>query len=145
MGRDSRSQRPPSLEPAVSRTASGGLSRNTTFSRKVTHRLSGGGCLVKVNLPRQSLDVLYFRVSGDRQTTENQFEDLLQVAQRDGSDRDWVGIRKLLSRCVHEEQVSGANGDRVIYRVRPEVVTSLAGHCVYVEQGKSSRRERGGK
>ena len=45
MGRDSRSQRPPSLEPAVSRTASGGLSRNTTFSRKLTHRLSGGGCL----------------------------------------------------------------------------------------------------
>ncbi len=94
--------------------------------------------LVKVNPPRQSLDVLYSRVSGDRQT-------LLQVAQRDGSDRDWVGIRKLLSRCIHEEQVSGANGDRVIYRVRPEVVAELAGHCVYVEQGKYSRRERGGK
>ena len=85
--------------------------------------------LAKVNPPRQSLEVLYSRVSGDRQT-------LLQVAQRDGSDRDWVGVRKLLSRCIHEEQVSGVNGDRVIYRVRPEVVAELAGHCVYVEQGK---------
>ena len=55
MGRDSRSQRPPSLEPAVSRTASGGLSRNTTFSRKLTHRLSGGGCLEDglIDDPRQ--------------------------------------------------------------------------------------------
>ncbi len=33
-GKDSRLQRPPSLEPAVSRTASGGLSRNPDFQSK---------------------------------------------------------------------------------------------------------------
>jgi hypothetical protein len=33
---------------------------------------------------------LYFRVSSERQTTENQFEDLLCVAEKDGFLRDWV-------------------------------------------------------
>lgn len=28
------------------------------------------------------MDALYFRVSSERQTTENQFQDLLQVAER---------------------------------------------------------------
>ena len=39
------------------------------------------------------MDALYFRVSSERQTTENQFEDLLQVAEKDGSSRDWGNIR----------------------------------------------------
>ena len=94
---------------------------------------------------RQPMEAFCFRVSGGCQTTENQVEDFLQAAEKDGSGRDWPHIRKLLSRCIHEEQVSGVNGDRVIYRVRPEVVAESAGHCFYVEQGKSSRRERGGK
>ena len=46
---------------------------------------------------------------------------------------------------IHHEQVSGANGERAIYRVARKVVAELAYQCVYVEQGKSSRRERGGK
>jgi hypothetical protein len=38
------------------------------------------------------VDGLYFRVSSDRQTTENQFEGLLLIAQKDGSTRDWCRI-----------------------------------------------------
>ena len=60
------------------------------------------------------MDALYFRVSTDRQTTENQFEDLLLVAEKDGSGRDWRRIRELLSTCIHEEAV----GDRTLYSVR---------------------------
>jgi hypothetical protein len=33
------------------------------------------------------VDGLYFRVSSNRQTTENQFEDLLSVAEKDASER----------------------------------------------------------
>ena len=74
------------------------------------------------------MDALYFWVSTDRQTTENQFEDLLQVAEKDGSPRDWGPIRGRLFRCVEEEQLQ--NG-RVAYRVRSEVVTELsAGLCL---------------
>lgn len=86
------------------------------------------------------MDALYFRVSSDRQTTENQFQDLLQVAERDGSGRDWAHVRQLLSQCVYEERV-GSPGDKTktVYRVRPDVVSELAGHCVYVEQGRSGK------
>ena len=82
------------------------------------------------------MDALYFRVSTDRQTTENQFEDLLQVAEKDGSGRDWQRIRDLLSKCIHEEAV----GDRTVYLVNPQIVAELADRCVYVEQGRSSRK-----
>jgi hypothetical protein len=50
------------------------------------------------------MDALYFRVSGERQTTENQFEDLLQVAEKDGSGRDWARIREMLAACIIEQQ-----------------------------------------
>jgi hypothetical protein len=33
------------------------------------------------------MDALYFRVSSEQQTTENQFDDLLQVAEKD-TERD---------------------------------------------------------
>ncbi len=82
------------------------------------------------------MDALYFRVSSDRQTTENQFEDLLQVAEKDGSGRDWSQIRKLLSGCILEE----AAGDRAVYSVNPKVVSELAVRGIYVEQGRSSRK-----
>ncbi len=89
--------------------------------------------------PQQSQngwDALYFRVSSDRQTTENQFGDLLQVAERDGSGRDWSRIRNVLSKCIHEEAI----GDRILYSVNPRIVTELADLCIYVEQGRSSRK-----
>ena len=82
------------------------------------------------------MDAQYFRVSTDRQTTENQFEDLLEVAEKDGSGRDWSQIRKLLSRCIQEE----AAGDHAVYSVNPKVVSELADLCIYVEQGRSSRK-----
>ncbi|MBI3684091.1 MAG: hypothetical protein HY235_27275, partial [Acidobacteria bacterium] len=62
------------------------------------------------------MDALYFRVSSERQTTENQFDDLLQVAERDGAGRDWARMRELPSQCVYEEQLPGG---RTVYRVRP--------------------------
>ena len=54
------------------------------------------------------MDALYFRVSTDRQTTENQFEDLLEVAEKDGSGREWSQIRELLRQRILEETA----GDR---------------------------------
>jgi len=82
------------------------------------------------------VDALYFRVSSDRQTAENQFADLLQVAEKDGSGRDWNRIRQLLSKCIQEE----AAGDRAVYSVNPKVVSELAVRGIYVEQGRSSRK-----
>jgi DNA invertase Pin-like site-specific DNA recombinase len=82
------------------------------------------------------MDALYFRVSSERQTAENQFEDLVQVAERDGSaGRDWTEIRRLLAQAVYEEQI----GTRQVFRVRPEIVEQLAECCIYVEQGRSGK------
>ena len=55
------------------------------------------------------MDALYFRVSSERQTTENQFEDLPQVAEKDGSGRDWSHIREALARCMIEEHRAVTN------------------------------------
>jgi DNA invertase Pin-like site-specific DNA recombinase len=85
------------------------------------------------------MDALYFRVSSERQTTENQFEDLLQIAERDGSGRDWNRIRADLSKCVIEEQRQGPSGITTVYRIAPEFAEKLSRGCVYVEQGRSSK------
>jgi DNA invertase Pin-like site-specific DNA recombinase len=86
------------------------------------------------------MDALYFRVSSERQTTENQFADLLQVAEKDGSGRDWSHIREALSRCVIEEHRRGINGTtRAVYRVDAQLAADLAQQCVYVEQGRSGK------
>jgi putative DNA-invertase from lambdoid prophage Rac len=86
------------------------------------------------------MDALYFRVSSERQTTENQFDDLLHIAQKDGSGRDWVRIREALSRCVTAEQRATVNGSaRVVYRIDTDLAAQLARQCVYVEQGRSSK------
>jgi DNA invertase Pin-like site-specific DNA recombinase len=86
------------------------------------------------------MDALYFRVSSERQTTENQFEDLLQLAEKDTTGRNWNEIRQTLSTCIVEEERRTRNGrTRTVYRVRPEIVAELSPQCVYVEQGKSSK------
>ena len=86
------------------------------------------------------MDALYFRVSSERQTTENEFEDLLQVAERDDSGRDWGRIRQLLAECIQEEERDGAGGTRdPVYRVVPGSTAELAQHCVYVKQGRSGK------
>lgn len=82
------------------------------------------------------MDALYFRVSSERQTTENQFEDLIQVAEKDGSVRNWVVIRERLSQCILEEQLPSG---RLAYRVKPEVLVELTRDCIYVEQGRSGK------
>ena len=86
------------------------------------------------------VDGLHFRVSSDRQTTENQFEELLRIAEKDDSARDWCRIRQLLSQCVYAEELSSSSGgSRTIYRVHPAIVEELAAYCVYVEQGRSGK------
>jgi DNA invertase Pin-like site-specific DNA recombinase len=90
------------------------------------------------------MDALYFRVSSDRQTAQNQFEDLLQIAEKDGSGRDWDKIRQALADCIYEEQLSGSDGaTRAAYRLRAEAAGELAERCVYVEQGRSGKRGTG--
>src|ERR1035437_10443291 len=86
------------------------------------------------------MDALYFRVSSDRQTAENQFEDLLHVAEKDGSGRDWAQIRRMLADCIAEEQrPTGMGATKTVSRLRPEVAADLARQCVYVEQGRSGK------
>ena len=82
------------------------------------------------------MDALYFRVSTDRQTTKNQFEDLLQVAEKYDPQRDWSTIREKLYRCVQEETLRSG---RLVYRIQPEVAAELVRECIYVEQGRSSK------
>lgn len=86
------------------------------------------------------VDALYVRVSSDRQTAQNQFQDLLQVAEREGSGRDWGEIRRLLDDCIRQEEMPAAGGGtRTVYRVRAEIAEELAGYFIYVEQGKSGK------
>lgn len=86
------------------------------------------------------MDALYFRVSSDRQTTQNQFDDLLQIAEHDNSGRDWDQIRETLAHCVVEEIRKTPRGDTTtVYRVLHERAERLAAQCVYVEQGRSSK------
>ncbi|MBN8731758.1 MAG: recombinase family protein [Acidobacteria bacterium] len=87
------------------------------------------------------MDALYFRVSSDRQTTENQFEDLVAVAQQCNPDRDWFGIRRLLSQVVFAEDRSlEHDGSRIVYGLDSEVAARLIEHFVYVDQGRSGKR-----
>ena len=82
------------------------------------------------------MDALYVRVSSVQQTTENQFEDLLEVAEKDDSDRDWSSIRDDLNDWIVKEEAPGQGPPRTIYRVNSVV----ADRCIYVEQGKSGRK-----
>lgn len=86
------------------------------------------------------MDSLYFRVSSDRQTTENQFADLLADAERDDTTRDSPGIREALAGAVYpEDQPARGKTTRTVYRVRPEIAADFARQCVYVEQGRSGK------
>ena len=86
-------------------------------------------------------DALYFRVSSDRQTTENQFDELLSVAQKDCTERDWERIRADLGRSILTDiRITRRGITRTIYRVDTAIAESLAKECIYVEQGRSSKR-----
>ena len=63
-------------------------------------------------------DALYFRVSSDRQTTENQFDELLSVAHKDNTERDWDGIRADLGHSIiTDTRITRRGLTRTIYRV----------------------------
>jgi DNA invertase Pin-like site-specific DNA recombinase len=86
------------------------------------------------------MDGIYCRVSSERQTASNQFDDLIEVARRDGSGRDWEAIRQKLAACIVEERRPSTMGEeRIVYRVDSSLVKELAQQCVYVEQGRSSK------
>src|SRR5690348_3115840 len=85
-------------------------------------------------------DALYFRVSSDRQTTENQFDELLAVAHQDSPQRDWDSVRANLGRCIITEVRTTRRGvSRTLYRVDAGIAEHLAKECIYVEQGRSSK------
>jgi putative DNA-invertase from lambdoid prophage Rac len=87
------------------------------------------------------MDAVYFRVSSDRQSAENQFADRIASAERDDTGRDWAGmIREALARAVYQEdRPARSGGTRTVYRVRAEVASELAAQCVYIEQGRSGK------
>jgi len=86
-------------------------------------------------------DALYFRVSSDRQTTENQFDELLSVAHKDNTERDWERIRADLGHSIiTDTRITRRGLTRTIYRVDPAIAERLAKECIYVEQGRSSKR-----
>ena len=88
-------------------------------------------------------DALYFRVSSDsdRQTTENQFDELLTVAHKDNTERDWDRIRADLGRSIITDiRLTRRGISRTLYRVDPDIAERLAKECIYVEQGRSSKR-----
>src|SRR5713101_1456888 len=86
-------------------------------------------------------DALYFRVSSDRQTTENQFDELLAVAQQDNNEHDWYRIRADLGRSIiTDTRITRRGLTRSVYRVDAAIAERLAKECIYVEQGRSSKR-----
>jgi len=86
------------------------------------------------------MDALYFRVSSERQTTENQFAEVIEVAEHDDSGRDWTQIRSLLARAIYEEEVTSRRGlKRMVYRLDESVAEKLLPFCIYVEQGRSGK------
>jgi len=90
------------------------------------------------------MDALYFRVSSDRQTTENQFDELITAAGRAGDPgREWDRIRSELARAVVAETRTTRRGiTRTVYRVDEAIARRLAHQCIYVEQGKSGKAGR---
>ena len=86
-------------------------------------------------------DALYFRVSSDRQTTENQFDELLDVAHKNCTEHDWDRIRADLGRSIiTDTRITRRGAICSRYRVDTAIAESLAKECIYVEQGRSSRR-----
>src|SRR5437762_3144986 len=84
------------------------------------------------------MDALYFRVSSEKQTAENQFDEVVGIARRDSPGRDWKNTLENLARCVVTETRTTRRGAvRTIYRVDPGIAERLAKVCIYVEQGKS--------
>lgn len=84
------------------------------------------------------VDALYFRVSSDRQTTENQFDELIAAARIGDPGRDWDRIRSELARSVVTETRTTRRGaTRTVYQVDEVTARRLADQRIYVEQGKS--------
>jgi len=57
------------------------------------------------------MDALYLRVSSDRQTTENQFDELITAARAGDPARDWDRIPKQLDRFRDRHSPAGAKDD----------------------------------
>ncbi len=77
------------------------------------------------------MDALYFRVSSDRQTTENQFDALMATARAGDPGRDWDRVRSELGRSVVTETRTTRRGiTRTMYRVDETIAKRLANQCI---------------
>ena len=88
------------------------------------------------------MDALYFRVSSDRQTTENQFAEVLEYAysRSDTNSAMLKGELIELKACIREIPApTAANPARTVFKAVDSAVESLAKRCIYIEQGKSSK------
>src|SRR6267142_2465361 len=57
------------------------------------------------------------------------------------SERDWESIRADLGRSIiTDTRLTRRGGTRTLYRVDTAIAESLAKECIYVEQGRSSKR-----
>jgi hypothetical protein len=84
------------------------------------------------------MDALYFRVSSDRQISENQFDELIAAARAGDPDRDWNRIRSELGHSVIAQTRTTRRGaTRRVYQVDEAIARRLADQCIYLEQGKS--------
>jgi hypothetical protein len=80
------------------------------------------------------MDAFYFRISSDRQTTENQFDALIAAARAGDPGRYWNGIRSHLTRSVIAEARTTRRGiSRTVYRVDEAIAKRLAEQGIYVE------------
>jgi len=85
------------------------------------------------------MDAFYSRVSSERETTENEPEGLIQIAERDGSGRDWAHIRGILACCLIAEERTGSSGKTTVDRLVPQQAAALAAQYLYVDDARSSK------
>src|SRR3989475_4691096 len=60
---------------------------------------------------------------------------------KDNTERDWDRIRADLGRSIITDiRLTRRGISRTLYRVDPDIAERLAKECIYVEQGRSSKR-----
>lgn len=84
-------------------------------------------------------DALYFRVSSDRQTTENQFKEVLEERNRLNSQPPDHGLEELQNCIIETPAPTPAFPLRTVFKANSSAIESLAERCIYVEQGRSAK------
>lgn len=84
-------------------------------------------------------DALYFRVSSDRQTTENQFKEVLEERNRLNGLSPDHGFQALQDCIIETPAPTPSNPLRTVFKADASAIESLAKRCIYVEQGRSAK------